>query len=72
MIDMGVAGFRIDAAKHMYPAELDDVEIRYVSKFISEYKNIAMTRARIIICYVVYIRCIKDVIVSDVELRVCI
>ncbi|XP_030846564.1 alpha-amylase B-like [Strongylocentrotus purpuratus] len=28
MIDMGVAGFRIDAAKHMYPAELDDVEIR--------------------------------------------
>ncbi|XP_030845803.1 alpha-amylase B-like [Strongylocentrotus purpuratus] len=28
MIAMGVAGFRIDAAKHMYPAELDDVESR--------------------------------------------
>ncbi|XP_041479080.1 alpha-amylase B-like [Lytechinus variegatus] len=28
MIDMGVAGFRIDAAKHMYPAELDDVANR--------------------------------------------
>ena len=39
LIDIGVAGFRVDAAKHMWPADIEGIQVRICQEAYSQDKK---------------------------------
>ncbi len=43
LLNLGVKGFRVDASKHMWPGDLEAIQVRHLRKNVQHYPNVSIT-----------------------------